>query len=170
MSDDRQALLERLPAAVRAYLDVKKSWDTRRRPLVALRGLVEQIEALGAAPATPTGYAFATLRAEAEAEQNRIRLWISTGILPSLQRAIPQDLGDSATKGMSMDAVILYTCDGREVTTIGMPPFQLPPEVIGWGERVFVRREDGRYYEGFIWICPPASLFPPPPPRTEPAP
>ena len=50
-----------------------------------------------------------------------------------------------------MLAVTLYTRDGREVTQVTMPPFLYPPEVILWGERYFVRRDDGRYYEGMCW-------------------
>lgn len=51
-----------------------------------------------------------------------------------------------------MERVILYTRDGRAVTTIEMPPFILPAEGVLWGERTFFRRPDGKYYEGLLWI------------------
>jgi hypothetical protein len=47
--------------------------------------------------------------------------------------------------------VTLYTRDGREVVRVTVPPFELPPEVILWGARYFVRRGDGLYYEGMCW-------------------
>lgn len=50
-----------------------------------------------------------------------------------------------------MEAITLYTRDGREVTTVHVPVFNPPMEIINWGARFFVRREDGRYYEGMLW-------------------
>lgn len=46
----------------------------------------------------------------------------------------------------------LLTRTGEYVTTIAVPPFRVPTEVIGWGDRVFVRQPDGEYREGLIWV------------------
>lgn len=48
-----------------------------------------------------------------------------------------------------MDEIDLLTRTGEFVVTVRMLPFRLAPEVITWGQRIFVRREDGKYYEGF---------------------
>lgn len=47
--------------------------------------------------------------------------------------------------------IILYTRDGREVTRVTVPPFEIAPEIILWGSRYFIRRSDGLYYEGMCW-------------------
>lgn len=47
--------------------------------------------------------------------------------------------------------IILYTKFGDEVTTVRVPPFTPPPEIILWGVRYFVRQADGRYLEGMCW-------------------
>lgn len=46
--------------------------------------------------------------------------------------------------------VDLFTRAGELVIRVVTLPFQIQPEVIAWGERVFVLREDGKYYEGFV--------------------
>lgn len=43
--------------------------------------------------------------------------------------------------------VKLFTRDGGFVHEAAIPPFNPPPEVIGWGSRVFVRGAD---YDGTI--------------------
>lgn len=45
--------------------------------------------------------------------------------------------------------VDLLTRSGEFVSTVKILPFVFQVEVIAWGDRVFVRREDGKYYEGF---------------------
>jgi hypothetical protein len=50
----------------------------------------------------------------------------------------------------------LYTRDGRKVTRVTMPLFNPSPEVILWGERYFVLRDDGEYYECMVWPILPA--------------
>lgn len=45
----------------------------------------------------------------------------------------------------------LLTRDGGYVTTVSVPPFNPPPEVIMWGSRVFVRQPGGHYAEGMAW-------------------
>lgn len=35
-------------------------------------------------------------------------------------------------------------------TTVTIPSFIIPPDVIIWGTRIFIRRLDGRYVEGFV--------------------
>ena len=54
----------------------------------------------------------------------------------------------------------LYTRDGRYVVTVTIPPFQLMPEAIMWGERFFFRRDDGKYYEGMLWPIVPNAPAP----------
>ena len=49
--------------------------------------------------------------------------------------------------------VDLLTRDGSHVTTVKLPPFQVPPEIIRWGERFFVRCQDGTYREGLVWVA-----------------
>jgi len=51
----------------------------------------------------------------------------------------------------------LYTSDGRHVGDVLTPPFASPPQLLVWGERFFIRRDDGRYYEalGSWWIVGP---------------
>src|SRR5258708_1451765 len=52
-----------------------------------------------------------------------------------------------------MDNVDLLTRDGELVVTVKMLPFKLHPEVITWGQRVFIRRETGKYHEGFAVVA-----------------
>lgn len=49
-----------------------------------------------------------------------------------------------------MMEVDLFTRAGELVTKVVILPYLIPAEVIAWGERIFVRREDGKYYEGFV--------------------
>jgi hypothetical protein len=44
----------------------------------------------------------------------------------------------------------LLTGSGEFVAKAKVLSFLRPPEVILWGERFFVQREDGKYYEGFV--------------------
>jgi hypothetical protein len=59
--------------------------------------------------------------------------------------------------------VPLYTRDGGYVTTVDMPPFQLWPEGIQWGQRTFFAQGDQRgsepprYVEGLLWWSPPGA-------------
>jgi len=52
-----------------------------------------------------------------------------------------------------MNEVDLFTRLGQFVSTVKILPLQTPPEVVGWGDRIFVRREDGKYYEGFVAVA-----------------
>lgn len=52
-----------------------------------------------------------------------------------------------------MMEVDLFTQGGEYVVTALIAPFQIMPEVLNWGSRVFVKREDGQYYEGCaVWV------------------
>ena len=54
-----------------------------------------------------------------------------------------------------MQPVELHTREGGYVTTIEVPPFTKPPEVIIWGLRVFVLdQEAGKYREAFAYVVP----------------
>ncbi len=44
----------------------------------------------------------------------------------------------------------LFTRSGDFVANVGILPYATMPEVINWGTRFFVLREDGKYYEGFV--------------------
>lgn len=46
----------------------------------------------------------------------------------------------------------LLTRSGDYVTTISVPPFPISPEVIAWGDRIFIRNPAGEYREGLIWF------------------
>lgn len=46
--------------------------------------------------------------------------------------------------------VDLFTRAGEFVTKVTILPYKTMPEAILWGQRFFVRREDGKYYEGFV--------------------
>lgn len=48
-----------------------------------------------------------------------------------------------------MTVVDLYTREGAVVVRVPILPYATPPEAILWGERLFVKRADGKYYEGF---------------------
>jgi hypothetical protein len=45
----------------------------------------------------------------------------------------------------------LLTRTGEYVTTVAVPPFALPAEIISWGLRFFVRQPDGEYREALVW-------------------
>lgn len=49
------------------------------------------------------------------------------------------------------ERIWLYTRDGRRVTKVTIPHFTPPAEVLLWGSRTFVRRDDGKYYEAMLW-------------------
>jgi len=51
-----------------------------------------------------------------------------------------------------MEEVKLYTSDGKLVTTVVVPNFQTPPDVIIWGSRVFVRKGK-KYKEAFAHVA-----------------
>jgi hypothetical protein len=55
-----------------------------------------------------------------------------------------------------METMTLYTRDGRMVVDVQIPVFNPPVEAIIWGSRFFVRREDGKYYEGVVFPVLPA--------------
>jgi hypothetical protein len=46
--------------------------------------------------------------------------------------------------------VPLYTRAGEFVVTVKILPYKLMPEAILWGARYFIKRDDGKYYEGFV--------------------
>jgi hypothetical protein len=48
---------------------------------------------------------------------------------------------------------MLFTRTGKLVTEVLVPPFQLPAEIIVWGERFFVRTPQGEYREGMPWFA-----------------
>ena len=50
-----------------------------------------------------------------------------------------------------MEQIRLLTRWGEYVTTVTIPIFTPQAEVILWGTRYFVRRDDGKYYEGMCW-------------------
>ncbi len=54
-----------------------------------------------------------------------------------------------------MRKVKLFTRGGEFVIEIEVLPFALMPEVIQWGTRIFVRENDERYLEGFLYVHPP---------------
>ncbi len=39
----------------------------------------------------------------------------------------------------------LFTSDGRLVTTVELPPFKVPVQVVLWGSRIFIWNPDRRY-------------------------
>jgi hypothetical protein len=51
--------------------------------------------------------------------------------------------------------VELFTQDGGFVVAGVLPPFNAPPEVLFWGERVFRHDRDGRYVEAFSFALLP---------------
>jgi len=54
-----------------------------------------------------------------------------------------------------MKSIELYTREGHYVTTIDVPDFPKPAEVIVWGLRFFVLdAEQGRYREAFAYLSP----------------
>lgn len=55
-----------------------------------------------------------------------------------------------------MMQVNLYTREGGFVAVVELPPFQIIPEVLVWGERCFHYDEErGGYYEVMMFIVPP---------------
>lgn len=57
-----------------------------------------------------------------------------------------------ASRGV-MEKVRLYTADGEMVADVFVPAFEPPPDALLWGQRIFIRRDDGRYLEGFCWVA-----------------
>lgn len=53
-----------------------------------------------------------------------------------------------------MEPIELHTRDGGYVTTVQVPTFSPPPDVIVWGQRMFMRGEDGKYREAFTYVVP----------------
>jgi len=51
--------------------------------------------------------------------------------------------------------VELFTRDGGFVAKETIPPFTEPPDLLIWGLRFFLRREEGKYYESFTWAIVP---------------
>lgn len=58
-------------------------------------------------------------------------------------------VGAYTDRGMVLN---LYTRDGAFVVTVTTLPWKTPPEVLVWGERVFVLRGDGKWYEGLAVV------------------
>lgn len=54
-----------------------------------------------------------------------------------------------------MPEVDLLTRDGGFVVRVPLAPYKVPPDAIMWGQRFFIRREDGKFYEGFVHYVPP---------------
>ncbi len=52
-----------------------------------------------------------------------------------------------------MAAVVLFTRDRKIVGSVEIPHFEKLPEVLIWGDRVFVLQVDGRYVEGMAWVA-----------------
>lgn len=50
-----------------------------------------------------------------------------------------------------MEEIRLLTRWGEYVVTVIVPVFNPQAEIINWGSRFFVRRDDGKYYEGMMW-------------------
>lgn len=46
--------------------------------------------------------------------------------------------------------VELLTKSGEYVYTVTILPYKLMPEAILWGSRFFIKRDDQKYYEGFV--------------------
>jgi hypothetical protein len=65
-----------------------------------------------------------------------------------------------------MKPTMLFTRTGAFVVEVLVPPFQLPAEVIVWGERFFVRNAEGEYREGLAYFAhdvkPGICIRPPP--------
>lgn len=53
--------------------------------------------------------------------------------------------------------VRLYTKANEFVVAAEIPPFEPPPEILMWGERVFRHESEDRYTEGLAWFIPPQS-------------
>jgi len=51
------------------------------------------------------------------------------------------------------DEIDLLTRTGEFVVRVRTLPFQIRPEAICWGDRFFVRRDDEKYYEGFVAVA-----------------
>jgi hypothetical protein len=56
-------------------------------------------------------------------------------------------------EGFSMTPTKLLTRDRGYVATVLVPPMTPPPEAIAWGSRFFVRRGNGEYREGIVWVA-----------------
>ena len=55
-----------------------------------------------------------------------------------------------------MEQITLFTNDDYALARVLVPKWLVPVEVYVWGERIFLRRQDGRYTEasGLYWIDP----------------
>lgn len=51
--------------------------------------------------------------------------------------------------------VDLFAREGGFVTKVSIFPYQTMPDAIFWGERMFIRRPDEKYYEGFVHVVTP---------------
>lgn len=51
---------------------------------------------------------------------------------------------------IKMPTIDLFTRDGDYVTTVDFLPYVHLPEAILWGSRFFIKRDDNKYYEGFV--------------------
>jgi hypothetical protein len=54
----------------------------------------------------------------------------------------------------------IYTNDGKFVANILVPPWKIPPEMLVWGERFFIRRKNGDYTEalGSMHVLPRTAI------------
>jgi len=53
----------------------------------------------------------------------------------------------------------LLTRDGHHVTTVEIPVFYPPVDLLIWGVRLFFRTLEGEYREGTVWVVQdPAEL------------
>lgn len=66
-----------------------------------------------------------------------------------------------------MMKVPLKTRFGDHVCTVTVPPMTPAPEVIMWGQRIFIRQGEDKdpnaipeYREGLAWFCPPGTTDP----------
>jgi len=54
-----------------------------------------------------------------------------------------------------MRPIELYTREGAYVTTVQVPDFKPPAEILVWGVRMFVLdAEHGKYREAFAYVVP----------------
>lgn len=72
------------------------------------------------------------------------------------EKAIDNSSRPDDSSNSCMFLIKLYTMSGEFVEQIKILPFiARMPEVITWGARTFILREDGNYYEGFQFIVLP---------------
>lgn len=55
-----------------------------------------------------------------------------------------------------MEKVNLMTSSGSFVATVEIPRFTSYPDVIIWGQRIFIDSKKGHYVEAFSYAVPPS--------------